>query len=162
MRFIIEFISNINVVLYDPKSDLKIFKNYEIGSHKIDDGVTYEAIMAKYTVSQKASENMDKDAMASQKDLDEIHTMVYCKPLKFNWFLFFLYYLLAVCSFGLLLLLSRWFVWLRDRMTHLECSNAEADIVFIKVCFRKLFKMANNSKLSPIITIEQYWSIDNL
>ncbi|KAG2378060.1 hypothetical protein C9374_008682 [Naegleria lovaniensis] len=98
----------------------------------VDDGVTYEAIMAKYTVSQKASDNMDKDAMASQKDLDEIHTMVYCKPLKFNWFLFFLYYLLAVCSLGLLLLLSRWYVWLRDRMIHWECSNAEADIVLIK------------------------------
>jgi len=92
--------------------------------------------MAKYTVNNKQTvENMDKDAMASQKDLDEIHTMSYILPLRLNWFLWVLYYLLVVCSLGLLLLLSRWFEWLKVRMTHTACSNEEADMVLIKVCF---------------------------
>lgn len=89
--------------------------------------------MAKYTVSEKAATVEDKDAMTSQKDLDEIHTMVHCKALKLNWFLLILYYVLVICSLGLLLLLSRWFEWLKTRMTHLECPNEEAQMVLIKV-----------------------------
>ena len=99
------------------------------------DTVTYESIMAKYTVSEKATSVEDKDAMTSQKDLDEIHTMTYCKPLKINWFLVVLYYILVLCSLGLLLLLSRWFEWLYVRMTHLECPNEEAQMLLIKVSF---------------------------
>ncbi|KAL9652542.1 hypothetical protein ABK040_000112 [Willaertia magna] len=111
---------------YELKEDVKNNSN-----NNNEEIISYENIIKNYTVDEK-KESDDRDGLASQKDLDEIHKMEYCKPLKFNIYLAILYYILAVISLGILLIISRWFEYLRDVMTHLPSTFEEADLVLIK------------------------------
>ncbi|KAL9655984.1 hypothetical protein ABK040_007605 [Willaertia magna] len=86
-------------------------------------------ILSKYSIDMNEYVNLQD----VQKGDEEIHEMIYCKGMKHLLYLEILFWLLVIITFGILLLICKWFVTLKTFLTHkFTKSYCNATCVIVK------------------------------
>jgi hypothetical protein len=93
-----------------------------LSQKNLDEDLLVEQLISKYADSSTLTE-----------DVDQIHTILYIKTFKRNYFMTIIWYLLCVVSLGAVFVLGRWMPWIRLSMTHSNCSKQTATKVLLKV-----------------------------